>query len=209
MIVAGFISFDQPKRNPIVKRYEKENYITVGSKPERWKHHANVKIIEDWKHHIKGNVLDIGCNHGACSFWLNHFGNVDQTEGLDLNKEALIIAQNTFKERGLTFEYHTINLVQEKLDKQFDTLVSFHTLEHIHKEDIKPFLKNACDMLKQEGFFIISIPYWIAWKDQTHVSFFKEEHLIEAMETAGFKTVQCFKDDRWEQKNLLTGIFQK
>ena len=42
-----------------------------------------------------------------------------------------------------------------------------------------------------------------------HVGFYTEASLARAMEAAGLETIECFKDDRFDEKDLLTGLFRK
>lgn len=55
----------------------------------------------------------------------------------------------------------------------------------------------------------MSIPYDRAYMDPCHVSFYTEDSLSRLMEQAGFETIECFKDDRFTEKDLLTGLFKK
>lgn len=51
--------------------------------------------------------------------------------------------------------------------------------------------------------------YVTARPDPCHVAFYVEHTLSTLMESVGFTTIECFKDDRFHEKNILTGLFKK
>jgi SAM-dependent methyltransferase len=192
-------------------RYRKENYLTFCPSPFGfWENHANRRILDSYSSKIKGVVMDIGCNHGASTYWLKDLPEVDEIIGIDINSESLRVAEATFKGVELPHRFIPWDLCRsESLPFVADTIVSFHTLEHIYPADIPTFLANLNDALVPGGHLILSIPYENAYMDPCHVSLFNERTLAVVMEAAGFKVIECFKDDRFAEKNLLTGLFQK
>jgi len=192
-------------------RYQKESYITSQQSPLGfWEKHANRHILNSYRQHIFGRVFDFGCNHGASTYWLKENSQVTEIIGYDLNEAALSLARILFSEVPLPNSFLSRDLADGSLlDLKADTIISFHTLEHIYPQDIKNFLKCAYHALNEGGHFVISIPYDHAYSDPCHVSFFTESGLIQVMEASGFKTIECFKDDRFNEKDLLTGLFKK
>lgn len=191
-----------------MSKYAKESYITAGPSPMDWKNHVNVKTLEEFSEFICGHVLDIGCNHGATTYWLKDF-NVNSITGVDLNSAALNIAKTTLAGINIHNEFIVQNFVDSNIGIKFDTIISFHTLEHIFPEDATNFVKNIYMDLKHDGYFIIGVPYERAYPDPCHVAFYNETTLSELLESVGFKTIKCFKDDRFHEKNILTGLFKK
>lgn len=190
----------------------KENYITSNPEPEYWRRHTNGKILEFHKDVIQGSVLDFGCNHGACSFLLLENEKVKNVLGLDLNCQSLVVANETkskyFPDEPI--EFLCKNILDFKPQLRFDTIISFHTLEHIYPEDMDTTLKRLFDSLNYDGYFVVSLPYEHAYDDGVqHVSFFNETSLKEVFEKNGFVTIECFKDNRGVDPNILTGIFKK
>ena len=200
-------------RKDMTQNYtSKENYITIHANPEVWKMHANYNILCFYKDFIKGKVADYGCNHGACTLLLLENNNVTDVYGVDMNEKALDVAYKTASE--IDPKIHVNFVIASLLDiplhnEIFDTIISFHTLEHIYPKDATLFVSEVCRTLKPGGYFIISIPYQRAYPDPAHVAFYDEHSLSELFETNGFQTIQCIKDDRWKQKDLLTGVFMK
>jgi 2-polyprenyl-3-methyl-5-hydroxy-6-metoxy-1,4-benzoquinol methylase len=189
-------------------KYEKESYITEKTNVEAWEHHANVKILNDFRNYITGSVLDIGCNVGTTTYWLKDH-NVSHITGVDINTNSLEYAKRFFNEIQIPSHFMDLDLTKTKLDKTFDTIISFHTLEHIYEEDVNVFVSNIYDMLGADRYFIISIPYERAYADHRHVSYYNEESLNNLMIKAGFTPIKCFRDERWNEKNLLTALYKK
>ena len=189
-------------------KYDKESYITAGPDPIHCKEHVNVKTLEEYANIIHGDILDIGCNHGATTYWLKDF-NVNSITGLDINAAALEYARKLFSKISIPSKFIDLDLTTNVLDESFDTIISFHTLEHVYLEDVDNFISNIYSMLKEGGHLIIGLPYETAYYDPCHVEFYNEHSLNELMTRNSFKVVKSFKDDRWNEKNILTGIYSK
>jgi len=189
-------------------KYDKESYITSATDPINWKDHVNVKTLKECANIIHGDVLDIGCNHGATTYWLKDF-NVNSITGLDINAVALEYAKKLFSKISIPNKFIDLDLTTNILDESFDTIISFHTLEHIYLEDVDTFISNIYSMLKNDGHLIVGLPYETAYYDPCHVAFYNEHSLNELMTRNSFKIVKSFKDDRWNEKNILTGIYSK
>ena len=189
-------------------KYEKENYTAPYPHPYYWRNHTSIKIMEYYYRYITGSVLDVGCGTGKATYWLSLF-DVSKVTGIDINPKALEFAEKNFLHFEFPYKFHCMNFVDSKLDEQFDTIVSFHVLEHIYEEDRDQFLSNIFDMLNAGGFFIISIPYEKNYEDPCHVCYYNETNLVSLLERIGFETIECFKDDRFREKNMLTGLFRK
>lgn len=197
-----------------MERYtKKENYVTRNSSPDDWRKHINAIILRAHKDIIKGNVLDFGCNHGSCSFLICENENVKKVYGLDLNPNAIKVANNTKnseKYKNYNIEFTACNVLEYTPPFQFDTIISFHTIEHIYPSDIDNVLTILYNSLKEDCYFITSIPYERAYDDGTqHVAFYNENNLVELFERNKFKTVECFSDYRGNESDILTGIFKK
>ncbi len=196
---------------PPQARYAKESYLTVEPSPFGfWERHANRRILQAYALFIRGRVLDIGCNHGASTYWLRENPRVSEVVGVDLNEQALSLARELFEAVPLPSLFVEHDLTADgPIVPPADTVVSFHTLEHIYADDVADFLSSACRSLVPGGHFVISIPYDRAYPDPCHVGFYTEASLARAMEAAGLETIECFKDDRFDEKDLLTGLFRK
>ena len=191
---------------------EKENYVTVCPDVDAWKKHPNYSIIQQYKQYIHGTVCDIGCNHGASTLQLLEFRAVTSIYGIDINEEALRVACElaTKANPKIHVSFCVGNIVNNPFPKNsFDFVMSFHVLEHIYPEDADNVVKGMFDILKPDRFLLISIPYDHAYPDPQHVAFYNVDTLCELFERNGFQTIECMKDNRWIEKDLLTGIFYK
>ena len=191
---------------------EKENYITVKANPSLWKDHANYKIICDTKHLIENAVCaDLGCNHGSCTILL-HDLNPLHVDGYDINNNALQVAQQTSIDYGVSSKTNFIEADLTDIpveNEQYDIITSFHTLEHIYECDCNIVVKEMHRILKPLGYVLISIPYKHNYPDPCHVAFYDEITLQNLFEKHNFKTIYCIEDNRWNEKGLLTALFQK
>lgn len=188
----------------------KENYITVNPDPIIWLDHANVKIIKKYKKHIKGIVCDLGANHCSTTVHLLKNTTITKIYALDINEGALKVAFDTINKMNPSIPFNLLvcNLMNIPLENDtFDFIQSFHTLEHIYPEDINKVISEAYRLLKSGGHILISIPYDHAYPDEAHVAFYNVDSLCKLFEDNGFITIECMKDNRWNEKDLLTGLF--
>jgi 2-polyprenyl-3-methyl-5-hydroxy-6-metoxy-1,4-benzoquinol methylase len=195
-------------------KYAKEDYITTQPTSSVWANHANVGILNLYKDYVSGSVLDVGCNHGASgTYWILTNPSVTSVTGLDFQEQVKSVFLDVMRSSGthVPYEFVTADFTKPtKFSAKYDTIVSFHVLEHIWSDDVSIFAKNIYDNLKDEAYFIISIPYKDFYDDPHHVAVYDEVSLRNIFESAGFSTIECVKDDRWpHEKNLLTAVFKK
>jgi SAM-dependent methyltransferase len=192
------------------KYVEKESYISSYTDPITWRCHSNYFILKYYQKYIKGLVADCGSNHCAVSILLNDF-NPNKIVCIDLNKEALQIGANTAASMGVrNMNFVHSNLLDISCNTGiFDFIVSFHTLEHIYPEDAHKIIQEMHRILKPGGYLLISIPYEDNYPDPCHVAFYNEKSLSDLMSACDFVVMEVYKDDRFNQKNLLTGLFYK
>ena len=169
-------------------------------------------ILRHYERYIHGVVVDMGCNHGACTFLAAELQGVQQVMGLDLNEAAITVARQTAartgKEDVVKFVVTNLcDLSQTLSDQSIDTVVSFHAIEHIYPSDIDAVVAEFRRVLRRGGHAVISIPYDHHYSDPCHVAFYVEQTLSALFERNGFETIECVRDDRWPEKNLLTGVF--
>jgi SAM-dependent methyltransferase len=105
----------------------------------------------------KGQLLDVGCSHGAFSFELARRGYT--VVGIDVNRESVEVAQKIQGYLGLkNMVFHHMDILSSHFsEKQFDVIMMFETLEHI-KEDSKVVCEFG-RILKDDGILIVSVPY--------------------------------------------------
>lgn len=127
--------------------------------------------------HTKPNhVLDIGTGTGALSLMLAQKYLNTQFTAVDLNEEAIKLAESNFKNSVFnnTFRTHLKSIVECRFTHQFDLIVSnppfFSTSmkstdanrNSARHDDTLPFfdlIKVAADYLTDQGLFWVIIPY--------------------------------------------------
>lgn len=190
-------------------KYIKENYV-IREGTGSWQNHSNANILGSYSEHIFGDVLDVGCNTGGVTYWLHVNENVKSITGVDINHKVEEIFNKHMKDLPIKVEFVACNYIENCLqDRKFDTVISFHTLEHIYPDDAGKFAANIARNLKTGGKFVTSIPYDRGYEDEHHHAFYDELSLKTLMESAGLKCIECFNDKRWKENYLLTGLFEK
>jgi 2-polyprenyl-3-methyl-5-hydroxy-6-metoxy-1,4-benzoquinol methylase len=178
--------------------YREENYITRDISPDCWRPHINAKVIARYIHLMGGHIADIGCNHGACTWLISEYSNVENVTGIDVNCEAIQVA--TENNKNAKIEYQCENIV-ESLTGQFDHAFSFHTLEHILADDIPAFIGNIRRAVS--GLLVVSIPFEKWHNDPHHVAYYNEETMPPLFDQF-FKCRECYVDI----EGCLTGLFE-
>lgn len=139
------------------------------------------------------SVLDAGSGFGQYSYRLARAFPGAQIAGLDLKKD-LVESGNRFAQRmrleNVTFEAG--DLLAMDYDNRFDLALSVDVLEHI--EDDRRVIGNIGRVLKQNGLFIFTTPYYDG-KDPDSAVFVDEhvrpgysrEETEEKLSEAGFR----------------------
>ena len=200
------------------KYFEKECYISAHPDPSIWRTHANYYIMSFYSNYIRGNVCDLGCNHGSCTlltldFYDQSKKNIECVYGFDMNFEALKVGFELANKANplIPVVFMAVDLLTIPIESEkFDFAMSFHTLEHIFPDDVALFVKEIHRILKDGGHVLISIPYDHAYPDPAHVAFYTVDSICALFESNGFYTIEALKDNRWpDQKDLLTALFMK
>jgi SAM-dependent methyltransferase len=119
--------------------------------------------------------------------------------GIDINKESLGIANDLTIQHGVkNIKYLHSNLTDllEIPSSYFDNAFSFHTLEHIHINDYDLVFLEWKRVIKNEGHFIISVPYEHAYDDPCHMNYFNESSISNLFVKYGFDIVEVYRDTR-------------
>jgi len=98
-------------------------------------------------------VVEIGCSEGFGTILLAEFA--EQCVGLDLDADAIAVANATVASRNVTFK------VADILDGDigtFDAAVSLDVIEHIFQENEDSFMQAVASALGDTGVFIIGTP---------------------------------------------------
>lgn len=83
------------------------------------------------------------------------------------------------------------NIEDAKLpDKSFDVIVASAIIEHV--DDDHAALKNIRRILKDDGIFVIGIPFYNDW-EVTHMHIYSRESIRRLLKTAGFSVERAFE----------------
>ena len=144
------------------------------------------EVLDRYLENKKNNeILEIGCGTGGNSLFLGCFGNVT---GIDSSNVSIEFAR----------KYDFSRLVQEDasslsfLGNEFDLVAGLDVLEHI--QDDETAIKETFRVLKQGGFFLITVPaYKFLWShhDQAlyHHRRYSKKELFAKLQAAGFQIV--------------------
>lgn len=137
-------------------------------------------------------VLDVGSCEGLGTWILA--AECGYAKGVDLDEEAILIAQQNWKDDRITF------VCADFLDLQpepWNAVVSFDVVEHILPDNTEAFFHKLADILEHDGIAIIGTPnleaqqYASEVSKAGHVNVFSYERLEETMQTY-FKHVFMF-----------------
>ena len=115
------------------------------------------------------HILEIGCGTGSSSITLAEQG--AKVVGIDIHKESLEIAKYRSEVYNLDIEFIESSSVDiDKLDKNFDAIILYATLEHLTFEERLITLKNCKKILDDQGYIIIIEAPNRLWYFDSHTS---------------------------------------
>ncbi len=101
------------------------------------------------EYNISGKrILEVGCGAGS---QLEVLLKNNEVIGWDINELAIKEA----KDRGLDVCYGNVENIIEKHEK-YDVVCAFDVLEHLKNDELA--IKNIYEILKDDGYFIFSVP---------------------------------------------------
>jgi len=112
------------------------------------RYHRFLELLEEKKN---TRILDIGCGAGDLLLMLKERG-FQNAEGLDYSRKAKTFAEK----RGLVITLCDIEKGQPSLKRKFDVIILGDILEHTFEPEF--FLKKTKNLLKENGWLLISVP---------------------------------------------------
>jgi len=107
------------------------------------------------------DVLDVGCGRGT---FLEQLTMAKSLTGVDISEVAVA----EIKKKGI--EGHVRVLPELYLDKKYDIITCFETLEHVTKW--QKTIKNILEHLREDGFLLLAVPFENAIMMGEHVTYF-------------------------------------
>lgn len=175
-----------------------------------WWGHINAKVYERYQEHFVGRICDIGCNIGMSSLLAANDPRVRQVVGVDIYDKAIEAAHRYARFAGLDdkVEYIVHDFTEGRSclgTESFDSVISFHALEHIYPDDLDMFVAHLRRILKMCGKVLISIPYMYSYDSPEHASYFNKSTLRILFNGHGFDIL----DIRVLNDVDLVGLFVK
>lgn len=114
-------------------------------------------VIVPWLNSIRSlegaSILEIGCGTGSSSVALAEQG-ADLT-GVDIDDDALIVARDRCRAHGVSCEFHSVNVADYQLEKDFDFVIFFASLEHMTISERLIALELIWSQMKSGSFLVI------------------------------------------------------
>lgn len=124
----------------------------------------------------KSQILDIGCGTGPLLFHLLGLGKVRSGLGIDVSKDAIALANQTWQRLqsenvGVTMNFGTPEEGQDNAQK-WDVVLMIDVIHHIPVEQQKEFLFQAMHKVAPGGIFVYKDmcrrPWWKAQMNRMH-----------------------------------------
>lgn len=154
---------------------------------------------------------DFACGTGYGSVMLSK--KAQRVVGADLNAEVIAAVSKRY-EHVTNVEFLHANLLDLTYQAEFDTIVSFETIEHFSEENIPMLLAIYSKALKPEGQLIFSTPYMQARSEAAlkmghHLTFcINEEKLEQWLKGAGFQ-VKLYKYQNYDTHTIQSVLDKK
>ena len=188
-------------------RYELEilSGIVNQNMLERWlpgfcklhTHQEHMYRYEWVKDFVKNKkVLDIACGTGFGSYILASNGGAAEVTGCDIDERSVKYASYKNKHPHISFSVQNAEAI--RLEKKFDIVVSFETIEHLNKPEA--FLQNVNAMMNDDGFFFVSTP--ISYVDHNE----KPDNIYHVTEW-GFKRFQAIVSQYFSIQDIFLQLY--
>lgn len=117
-------------------------------KPER----ILIELVE--KGEIKkGKVMDLCSGDGTNSIYLASLGY--DVSGVEISETAIKIAKNICKQKGLSCNYKTGNVLSFKIKEKYDLVFDRGCFHHIPDNEKNKYVKRVAKMLNDKGKFLL------------------------------------------------------
>ena len=153
----------------------------------------NIKL--NFKQSMK--IIDLGCGRGWLTDILSNYGDV---LGVDLSIDA---AEKLYP--NLSFKQ--ANIVVDKIDGNYNVVLSSEIIEHLMLEHQKIYIKKAHDLLTYGGYLILTTPNKAIADKLVKESILKKEHLQPIENWLDKKSLSSLIEPYFEIKFIGTTMF--
>ncbi|KAL3275532.1 hypothetical protein HHI36_020291 [Cryptolaemus montrouzieri] len=152
------------------QRYDEEisNYENHGDPGEIWFGEDSVERVINWMLDCNISkdfkILDLGCGNGMFLIELAR-NNFSKLYGADYSENAINLAKAIADKQDYNFINYFKHDILEKLDEKFDIIHDKGTFDAIclsenAKCNRNKYLENICEILNDNGYFIITSCNW-------------------------------------------------
>jgi 2-polyprenyl-3-methyl-5-hydroxy-6-metoxy-1,4-benzoquinol methylase len=143
-------------------------------------------------------VADIACGTGYGTEMLALSG-ARSVHGMDISEDAVAFCKKHHSAPNATYSVANAQKLAAILDNEFDIVVSFETIEHLH--GVEAYLDEMTRILRPGGTFLVSTPdrrissvlycYFGRPANKHHVREYTERELLNLLSTR-FHIVACY-----------------
>lgn len=195
---------------PLVIRWKRSIWDSLKLMLEQEEHMDAGLVIYDWyrrafhynryifanKYNMNTNdtILDIASWFWYWSKYLAKYSK--EIKSVDLSKYAINYAKKYYFDSKV--EYINWDATNIKLEKKFNKIISFETIEHLPSDDIvNQYLKNIHTHLKDDWLFFCSSPNkW--WLTKYHFQDYNHQEFKEKLESNWFKVIESYMQNSWD-----------
>ena len=201
------LRFSEPMKEGGKEFYHSRSY-QVKSPEKDWRYKLLFSLVNIDK---SQKVLDIGCGRGDFLLLVKEKG--AKLFGIDIDKEAIILAKNRLKVteiKVLSWD----NLGEDGMWKGFDLITSFDILEHV-SSPIR-FLNTVKTILNPGGLICITVPRWdrdpkvfdseVDYPPH-HLTIWTSNALKIALKKSGFRDIKIIEKPLMGEDLLLHTVF--
>ena len=170
-------------------------------------HYKRYEFVKNFLE-TKDSVGDFACGSGYGSMMMSEL--CDNILGVDICENTINEITNRYlPHKNVIFKQK--DLLDLKIDKEFDKIISFETIEHFVESDITKLFEIFNKGLKDSGKIIFSTPYDQEQSTNSmkfHKTFYiKEEKIINLM--SSYFEIEKFYYQNYETHEIAENVFPK
>jgi len=169
--------------------------------------HKN-NVVVDLLHCSRGKLLDVGFGYGVLEDLLVKQAPELDLFGIDISERA--IREIRFRVRG---KFVVANAKKIPFNESFfDYVIALDVLEHFQINELKGVLKEVLRVLKNNGWFVVSVPLNESEDDKIsnrHLVTFTESSIKEVLDKCNFKVERIEELYAFRNFYFLKSLFAK
>ncbi len=170
--------------------------------PWGFRYLGGIKIVLDQLKTLEFNsLLDLGCGDGRFLYELKSVYPDSELLGVDYSSKAIHLAEVMNPD----IKFLNKNILSDKIEEKFDVVTSIEVLEHIPVKSLSDFVKESASLVKDGGYFIITVPHSNASLQEKHYQHFDSTKLLDCLD-ALFREITFIPFD---PKSRVVGYFYK